>query len=245
MLMIAMSGESVSAQDHLKDSSVVVHLVYASYGFGMPGADLAERFGFSHQIGGGYQLKTKSGWNFSIEGNFLFRDVVKNPSNILSGILTHDGFLIDESGVFANIMLQERGFTALAKMGKLFPIIGPNPNSGLMLQLGGGMMQHKIKIEDPNNSAPQIKGGYAKGYDHLCSGPTLVQYIGYQHLDNKRRYNFYAGFEFLQAFTQSRRMYYFNEMKFANEKRIDLLSSIKIGWFLPINRKSSEKYYYF
>ncbi len=235
----------VKAQVSVKDSSLNISMIYASYGYGMPGGDMAERFGFSHQIGVGFMHKMQNGWSISFEGNFIFRDGVKNQADLLSGILTSDGFLINESGVFANVMLSERGFTLWAKVGKVLPVIGPNPNSGLLLQYGGGMMQHKIRIDVSNNSAPQLKGDYSKGYDHLCNGPAITQFIGYQHLGNNRKLNFFAGIEFVQALTFSRRAYYFNEMIVPDEKRIDLLSSIKIGWHLPLYKKTKQSYYYY
>lgn len=233
------------AQVNSKDTALTISMFYPTYGFSMPGGDMADRFGFSHQIGVGYMYKNITGWSFSVEGNFIFRDGVKNQASILSGITTSDGHIIDEGGVFANVMLMERGFSAWAKVGKLFPVFGPNLNSGILVQFGGGMLQHKIKIEDPNNSAPQIKGDYKKGYDHLCNGPAIMQFAGYQHLGNSHKVNFFAGLEFVQAYTLSRRSYYFNEMVRPDEKRIDLLSSVKIGWYLPLYKKTKQKFYYY
>lgn len=234
----------LKAQVNVKDSALNVSMIYPTYAFGMPGGDLKERFGFSHQIGAGYIFKARNGWSINVEGNFIFRDGVKNQASILSGISTSDGFIIDEGGVFANVMLLERGFTFWVKAGKLFPVAWSNPNSGILVQFGGGMLQHKIRIQDPNHSAPQLKGNYAKGYDHMCNGPALTQFIGYQNLSNNRKINFFAGVEFVQAYTQSRRAYYFNEMVHPDEKRIDLLSSIKIGWYLPLYKKTRQKYFY-
>ncbi len=233
------------AQVNVKDSALQVSIIYPTYAFSMPGGDMADRFGFSHQIGAGYMLKGKNGWSIAFEGNFIFRDGIKNAGSILSGIMTSDGFIIDGGGVFANVMLLERGFTLWAKVGKLFPVAGPNPNSGILLQLGGGMLQHKIRIEVPGNSAPQLKGDYKKGYDHLCSGPAVSQFIGYQYLGNTRKVNFFAGLEFTEAYTLSRRSYYFNDMMRPDEKRFDLLGSIKIGWYLPLYKKTSQKFYYY
>ena len=244
LLSFLLSG-TAKAQVSVKDSALNLSSIYATYGYGMPGGDLAERFGFSNQIGAGFMYELKNGWSFSFEGNYIFRDGVKNQADLLSGILTSDGFLIDESGVFANVMLTERGFTLWTKVGKLLPVIGPNPNSGLLLQFGAGMMQHKIRIDVPNNTAPQLKGDYSKGYDHLCNGPALSQFIGYQHLGNSRKLNFFAGLEFVQAFTFSRRAYYFNDMVRPEEKRIDLLSSIKVGWHLPLYKKTKQSFYYY
>jgi len=190
-------------------------------------------------------FKGSNRWSLAIECNFIFRDGVKNPGTYLSGIMTNDGFIIDESGVFANVMLLERGFDLWAKVGKLFPVAGSNPNSGILVQFGGGMLQHKIRIEIPTNSVPQLRDNYKKGYDHLCNGPALLQFIGYQHLGNARKINFFAGLEFTEAFTLSRRAYYFNDMKAPDEKRFDMLNSIKIGWYLPLYKKVGQKYYYY
>jgi hypothetical protein len=244
-LTLLLAPQTGKSQADVKDTAMSVSMFYPTYGFGMPGGDLAERFGFTNQLGAGYMYKGVSGWSISVEGNFIFRDGVKNQGSILSGITTSDGHIIDEGGFFANVMLLERGFAFWVKAGKLFPVTGPNPNSGLLVQIGAGMLQHKIKIEDPNNSAPQLRGDYKKGYDHLCNGPAISQFIGYQYLGNSRKINFFAGMEFVQAFTQSRRSYYFNEMVRPDEKRIDLLSSVKIGWYLPLYKKARQKYYYY
>lgn len=245
-LLVLLIPSVGTAQVNLKDSALGIHMFYPVYGYGMPGGDMAKRFGFSHQLGAGYMYKAENGWSIALESNLIFRDGVKNPGNVLSGITTSDGFVIDEGGVFANVMLLERGFTVWAKVGKLFPVaFGPNPNSGILVQLGGGMLQHKIRIEVPSNSAPQLNGDYKKGYDHLCNGPAISQFIGFQHLGNARKVNFFAGLEFVQAYTLSRRSYYFNEMVRPNEKRIDLLSSLKVGWYLPLYKKTRQKFYYY
>jgi hypothetical protein len=245
LLLLILGPFSLKAQVNVRDSALSMSMIYATYGFSKPGGDLADRYGYSHQIGGGYMFKWKSGWSISAEGNFIFRDGVKNQTEVLSGISTSDGFIIDEAGFFANVMLLERGYSLWAKAGKLVPFFGPNPNSGLLFQLGGGMLQHKIRIQDPNNSAPQLKGEYKKGYDKMCNGPAISEYIGYQFMGNQRTINFFAGIEFVQAFTSSRRAYYFNEMIRPDEKRIDLLPTLKVGWYLPLYKKSSQKFFYY
>ncbi len=245
IITLLLSAREVAAQVNVKDSALSISMFYPTYGFGAPAGDLAKRFGFSNQIGAGFMHKGANGWSITFEANYIFRDGIKNPGSILSGITTSDGFVIDESGVFANVMLLQRGFTAWAKVGKMIPIAGPNPNSGLLLQFGGGMMQHKIRIDIPTNSAPQLSGDYKKGYDHLCNGPAITQFIGYQYMGDSRKINCFAGLEFVQAYTQSRRTYYFNEMSRPDEKRIDLLSSLKIGWYLPLYKKTRQQFYYY
>jgi hypothetical protein len=211
----------------------------------MPAGDMADRFGYSHKIGAGYMFKGKNKWSLAVECNFIFRDGVKNAGSYLSGIMTSDGYIIDETGVFANVMLLERGYDIWVKAGKLIPVGKSNPNSGLLVQFGGGMLAHKIRIEIPTNSVPQLDGEYKKGYDHMCNGPALYQFLGYHFMSNSRKINFFAGLEFTEAFTQSRRAYYFNDMKVPDEKRFDVLNSIKVGWYLPLYKKVGQKYFYY
>jgi len=45
--------------------------------------------------------------------------------------------------------------------------------------------------------------------------------------------NFYVGFEFNQAFTQSRRSFDYDRMAVDTLKRVDLLSGVRVGWILP------------
>lgn len=233
------------AKAQVKDSATKMQIIYPTYAFSMPGGDMAKRFGFSHSIGAGYTYKRADGWCFTVEGNFIFRDGIKNSRSYMSGILTSDGFIIDESGVFANVTLVERGFTLWLKGGKLIPLKRPNPNSGILLQFGAGMLQHKIRIDVQGNSVPQLTNEYKKGYDHLCNGPAISQFVGYQYFGNVKKLRFFAGLEFVQSFTQSRRFYYFNDMQYANEKRIDLLNSIKVGWYIPFYDKAKKRFYYY
>lgn len=235
----------LAAQVSKGDSLKGLHLLYPTYQLSLPAADMADRFGLSHAIGAGYSYSTLKNWMFGVEGNFIFRDGVKNPGSYLSGITTSDGFVIDQSGTFANVMLLERGFTLWAKAGKVFPFSVKNQRTGIIVQLGAGMLQHKIRIEVQGNSAPQLSAAYKRGYDHLCNGPALSQFVGYQYLAKGNKIHFFAGFEFVQAFTQSWRTYYFNEMQYANEKRFDMLNSVKIGWYIPLYGKTRSQYFYY
>lgn len=247
LVAILISFNSYSQRgSHVKliDTSMNINVLSVHYGFGFPSGDLSERFGPSHQIGGSFLFKSATGWNLELEGNFIFKDKINNPDSILSGISTPDG-VIDMLGTLSNIMLTERGFTAFVKAGKLVPIPKINPNSGIMFQIGAGFMQHKIRIDVPNNNVPQLDGDYKKGYDHLCNGPAVVEYVGLHYQGNNQRINFKIGIESVQAYTQNRRVYYFNDMKYADEKRFDMLTSIKVGWMLPFYPKTKTEYYYY
>ncbi|MFH0865955.1 MAG: hypothetical protein V1904_07155 [Bacteroidota bacterium] len=238
--LIAVQGFS---QANIKDSVISTSLVQATYSFQFPGGDLSKKFVSNHAIGAGYLYKTRKNWIFGADGFFMFRDTVKE-TGILDSITTSDGNIIDGNGIFAEVHLYERGFHMGFKAGKLFPVWGPNKNSGIILLGGMGLLQHKIRIENRDNTASQITGDYKKGYDRLTNGLALSQFIGYMYLGNSKLVSFYAGIEIIEAFTQNRRSYNFDLMGPDNTNRLDLLYSIKVGWIIPLYKRSPDAFYY-
>ena len=131
------------------------------------------------------------------------------------------------------------------KAGKLIPVAGPNKNSGIIFNVGAGLLQHHIRIENKDNNTPPVLGDYKKGYDKLTNGLSAREFIGYQFLDNKGLINFYVGFEFYQAWTMCRRDYNFDTMQRDDTKRNDYLMGIRAGWILPVYKKAPNSYYYY
>jgi hypothetical protein len=240
LTMVALPGYS---QVSIKDSSIFTSVFYAAYSFQFPGGDLSKRFGFNSSIGGGMMFKTKSNWLFGAEGNFLFGGVVKNADSLLRNISTPDGFIIDANGYYADVIYYERGYSVYGKFGKLFPVFGSNPNSGLTLMAGAGYLQNKIRIHNPNNTAPQIYGDYKKGYDHLNSGFAVNGSIGYTFISDNRLLNFYGGFEFIQSWTQSRREYDFELRKKDATSYSSQFYGIKLVWMIPLYKRTPKSYY--
>jgi hypothetical protein len=175
----------------------------------------------------------------------LFGGNIKDSTSILNGLKTESGQIINSFGEYGTILLSERGFYAGAKFGKILPLFGPNPNSGIVVNLGVGLLQHQIRIENKDNNTPPVLGDYKKGYDRLTNGLSLRQFIGYQHLDNKNIFNFYIGIEAYQAFTQSRRDFDFDTMQRDDTKRKDFLFGLRAGWILPIYKRNPQEYYYY
>jgi len=108
---------------------------------------------------------------------FIFGSTIKYDS-LFHLIKTSGDYIIDGDGMYADVRTYQRGYTLMGKAGKIFSIFNDNPNSGLLVMIGGGFMQHKIRIENPGNTVPQLKGDYKKGYDKLTNGPALSQFIG-------------------------------------------------------------------
>ncbi|GAB4285134.1 MAG: hypothetical protein Kow0068_10390 [Marinilabiliales bacterium] len=227
------------------DTASIIPVFSVSYSFQMPGGDLADRYGNNSNIGGSFQIKAKKNL-FIIEGNFLFGNQLKDEAqNIFQNIETSDGYIIDRQGEYANVILSERGFFIGGRAGRIIPVFKNNTNSGFMFNIGAGLLQHKIRIENDGNRAPQILNDYKKGYDRLTNGFTISEFVGYFHLDKNHITNFYGGIELYQAWTKCRRDFNFDTMEKDDKERLDLLFGIKIGWMIPVYKRMSDGHYYY
>jgi hypothetical protein len=232
------------AQIMPKDSAIAIPLIIGSYAYQFPEGHLKQRFGSNSAIGGMFLYKTKKNWVFGLDGSFLFSQNVKEV-NLFRNIATSEGMVIQFNGMLAEMRFFQRGILSGFKAGKIFPAFGPNLNSGIMVLGGGGFLQHKIRIENPGNQTPQIHGDYKKGYDRLTNGFAASGFLGYMYLSNNRLYNFFAGIEFVHAWTQSRRDIDFDTMKKDETKRRDMLYGAKVGWIIPIYKKMPQRFYYY
>lgn len=235
-------GQRPGANPLNKGNAVLVKLSYAAH---MPGGDLETRFGNNFSFGAGADLITAKGnWLFGFDYAYLFGGNVKEDA--LASLRTPEGAIIGNNRGYADITLRERGFYAGAHIGKLIGIGLPNPRSGIRVTVGAGLLQHKIRIQDdPASRVPQLDENYKKGYDRLSNGLAFTEFIGYQVMSMDKRVNFYAGFEFTQGFTLSRRDFNFDTRAKDETERTDLLFGIRVGWIIPIyfGREAGEVYY--
>lgn len=243
LIFLSMFANVAFSQQNIVDSTVSTTMVYATYSFQFPGGGLSKLFGSNSSIGGGFMIKTKSNWLIGLEGNYLFGGNVKNISVLLSNLETKDGNIIDPNGLYAEVYFYERGYNFLGKFGKVIPVLGPNPNSGLMVMAGGGYMLDKIRIHTSGNDIPALLGDYVKGYDRLNSGWVVTGSLGYLFLGNTRLLNFYAGFEFIQAWTKSQRDFDFNTGLRDNTRYNSQFYGIKVCWFIPFYKRVPNAYY--
>jgi hypothetical protein len=231
------------SQVNIKDSSIVIPMIYATYAYQLPGGDLAKRFGGNSSIGGGFMLKTRSNWLFAAEGNYIFGGTVKNGDSLLTKIATPNGYVINANGYFSEIGFAETGYNITGKFGKLFPVLSPNPNSGPVIMIGGGYLKDKIKIHDGDNTAPQLYGDYKKGYDRLNTGLVLSATIGYLLMSDSRLINFYIGLEFMQSWTKYRRARNFDTGKQDNSSLSSQFYGVKVKWMIPLYKRKPKDYY--
>ena len=240
-----LSSASVQAQKTI-DSAITFPMFSGSFMVQFPGGDMAKRFGVNTNVGGSFMLKLKNNIILDVNANYIFGTQLKgDATHLFDSIATSDGNLINENGEFAKIRTYERGYFIGIRAGMILPFLRPNPNSGPMFMLGGGILQHKIRIENDGNNTPQIYRDYKKGYDKMSIGFSTTEFLGYVYFSKNQLLNFYAGFEFYQGYTKSGRSYDYALMKKDTDQRLDLLYSFKVGWIVPIYKRVPDKYYYY
>lgn len=242
-LTLTLSSFGVLGQNQVRDSALFDPHVSISYSYQIPGGDMANRFGNNHNIGLGFHIKSKTNWYYGIQGTYLTGNRVLREEGFLSNLIVDDGYILDNQGQLAKISIQQRGFSVTADGGYLFPVLGPNKNSGILLYGGIGLLQHKIRIEHQEHEIAQLEGDYLKGYDRLTNGLMLHQFAGYYYMSNYKLVNFYLGVEAWQGFTQSRRDFNYDTQVKDDTKRTDVLVGIRAGWVLHLYRRMSTDYY--
>jgi hypothetical protein len=243
-LILLFSLKSFS-QGSFKDTTVSIPMIYGFYGYQWPGGDMKERFGSNSTIGPGFMWKTAGNWIWGAEYDFLFGQNVNNGNDLLKGLINSSGDIINADGVPSTVTLYERGHIVGVKFGKLFPVLSPNPNSGIFVTVSPAYISHKIRIEVLDESAPQLKGDYKLGYDRFCTGFALSESVGYMFFGNARLFNFYVAFEIYEAWTSNYRQYNFDQQAPADEKRFDVLYGPKVGWIIPLRKRMPKEYYFY
>lgn len=230
------------AQMYVKDSVISIPVISVNYSPHLPGGDLKDRVGFHNSIGVYAEYKTKKNWLYGIEGNFIFGSTVKD-TNFLDAYKTERGEIISPNGGYATVFLLHRGWSINATVGKLLPIIGPNPNSGLLLKAGLGAMFHKIRVETQEDFVPFLQGDYLKGLDHFTLGVNLKTFMGYMHMSNEGFLRFYAGAEVITGFTRGMRDYLYDTRMPDQRERLDIMFGLRIGYIIPVYERTSNEYY--
>lgn len=244
MVIVVCLASHTSKGQSIKDSSFQVPIVGVHFCGDLPQGDLAKRFGPNLSGGLSFLFKTKKNILFGAEGSYFFGRNVKE--NVISQMLTSEGYVIDNEGYPGDLRLTERGWNIYLVAGKIFSKIGGhNPNCGLMIWGGIGYMQHKIKLYDANQKIAAVKGDLKKGYDRLSGGPALTQFIGYSYLSNRKFVNFYFGIELFEGFTKSFRLYNYDTGLKDTKQRFDMQVGARVGWLLPIYKRVPKEFYYY
>ena len=231
------------AQQTLRDTIITVVPITLSYAYQLPQGDMALRYGANSNLGMSAGVKFRNNYYLGAEGSFIFGNRI-NDNSMLNQLITDNGTIVDQDGEPATVLLYQRGYTLMLTAGKVMPIVGPNPNSGILLKIGGGYMRHKLRIETQNNVVPALEGEYVKGYDRLTAGPAGMFFAGYQHFGNNRLINFMFGFELNLGLTRNLRPYNFDTGRTDDGQRVDGLNGFRFGWTLPLHKNADDRIYY-
>jgi hypothetical protein len=231
------------AQNQVQDSSLFTPHVDIHFGYHGAGGDLADRFRDNLALGIGFHIKSKTNWYYGVKGTYIFGNRVLEPG-LMQNLFTDQGEILDDQGVPSIVSAQERGYHLSLNGGRLFPIIGKNKNSGLLIYGGIGFLQHKIRLEHQESTIAQLEGEYLKGYDRLTNGFAANQFLGYFNMSNSRVVNFYIGLEAIEGWTEGRRAINFDTGTIDNEPRFDMLLGLRFGWVLHLYERAANEFYF-
>ena len=245
VLTFVLFSSNINAQRNASDTIIATPWISVSYGGNWTAGDLNNRYGYLNHLGLYTGYKTNKNWIFGIEGNFMFGDKI-NASGLFDNLVDEKGKITDVNGDIADVVVLSRGMNINADIGKIFPVLSPNKNSGIYAKIGVGFLAHKMRIETRDHVVPQIELDYRKGYDRLATGINIHQFLGYAFMANRGAFNFYGGFYAQQGFTKNRRNVFFDQpnIPVSQELRMDMQYGFKIAWLIPVYKRMPKSYYY-
>lgn len=243
--LLLLAGVHSFGQGEIKDSTLLITQISAFGSHYLTAGDFSDKYLSPTIIGASVHIKNRKNWIFGVDGGYVFRDGIKDAQQYLSNMRTSTGQIIAQNGDFAPILSNLRGFVINAHIGKVFSVIGPNPNSGILVRAGVGFLQHKINFEARTQDVPQVEDEMRKYYDQLTNGISFNQFIGYQHLSNSRLTNFYVGIEGFQALTRNRRDFNIDLGGPDDHQNLDMLFGLKVGWIVLIYKRKPDEFYFY
>jgi len=208
-----------------------------------PAGDLSQRYGYLNQLGLTAGYKDKSNFVYGLEGNFYFGNQVKNDS-IFNFMTDNLGNISEAEGEFGIIEILSRGFNAHAHIGKIFPVLGSNPNSGLYVSLGAGYNLLKYRIQTTYDFIPLAEADNRKLYDRQTVGFSLHQFIGYSLINATRPIHFYIGVYANQSFARYSRSWLYDQGPTPTKLLNDFQFGLRAGWYIPIYKRKAKKLYF-
>ncbi len=242
-MLLLCSYQTAFSQKSIRDSSIALTMISPQFKAQLPGAELADRFGWSSSIGAQWTYKTKSNFLIGAEANFIFGNKVKKDS-MLNYLLNSNGNIVDVNGFAGDVVMDQRAFDVQLSLSKYVLEVGPNPNCGFYAGLGLGYFQHKIRIRDLADKVPLLQGDYVKGYDRLTGGLAISERFGYRYFSNNKRVNFYLELEAMQGLTRGLRSYQFDLRSSYTSAHFDALYSLKIGWTFALYKRPGNNFYF-
>lgn len=196
--------------------------------------------------------KTETNWTFAFDANIWFgNDNLQHRVDRMGSVYSRDSLVIGTNGTDANVTCYNRHLAFQGSVGKIIPLQpAQNPNSGILLKVGGGYQRGQTIFFLNDVDAPQVAADYALLYDHQRHGLMLTEAIGYWFMSNHANLiNFSVAFEVSQLWSTSTRDYIIDNYAGLhgpdNSRYFDLLYSLKFTWMFPLKGKTARDYYYY
>ena len=247
IICLTLSYSGTYSQRNMSDSTIGTPLLGIQYGLSWTGGDLAERYGLFNNVGFASGYKFSNNFYLGVEGDFMFgRDIRMDVNEIFGHLADSKGNITDINGDIGTVLLFSRGFHVNIEVGKVFSRLGHNENSGLFVKVGGGYLNHRMRIETNDHVIPSLELDYKRGYDRLTTGFNLSQFVGYLFMANNNFLNFYAGFFIQEGFTQNKRTVFYDQpdTPVPSDTRLDILYGVKLGWLIPVYKRRPKDFYY-
>ncbi len=247
-ILLAFTPFIIKAQYNIKSDTISTFMFQVTYAYQFPGQDTKTLYNNNNSIGGSIYYKTEGNWLFAFNGNFISGNSVKvTREEVFGDILDNNGEIITGDGIFGSYALFERGAHFQVKVGKIFPVLSPNPNCGFFVQGGVGYLWNRLRTEFGSYASPPpaLAGDYPYGYDRMRGGFAWSGEIGYLFLSNSRVLNFSLSLEFTQAYTKSLRQWDFNLMEKDTNSYIDQYVGIRAAIYIPTYKRKPADYYYY
>jgi len=220
-------------------------LIEFKFGFQAPLADMETRFGGSNVIGFGLQnANLHSTFLYGIDGFFIFGNTVKE--DVLQNLRSFDGNIVGIDGHPADVNLKERGFYFGLNAGKIFKITKEKNNlTGIRTQIGVGLLQHKIRVQENSNTIVALNKEYLNEFDRLSNGPSIHLAAGFQYDNPKNNFHFNIMGNLIGATTKSRRDYDHVTGGYIDTKRTDIQAGLSLSYIVSISRsEKADNIYY-
>ena len=222
-----------------------VKLLDFKYGLQVPAGDLEKRFGGSNSLGIGLEVASLKSKIFTgISGHYFFGNTVKE--DVLTNIRAEDGNIIGIDQQLGDVHLKMRGFYTGAHIGKVFST-GKHEFTltGIRAQVGVGLLQHKIRVQDNFKTIVPLNKKYLPGYDRLTNGAALQLGLGYQYDDPINNWHVKIMSEMVMAQTKSRRDFDYATGGPLTGNRTDIMFGLQLSYIVTISRKSEEEFIYY
>src|SRR6187431_1786521 len=207
-----------------------IRVLEFKYGFHMPSGDMSDRFGAVSDLGLSFENTIlKSKLFFGLDGMFFFGNNVRE--DVLASLRAYDGNIIGVDGRAGDVNLKARGYYIGVNAGKIFSTSEhKNKLTGIRAQIGAGLLQHKIRVQDNGKSIVALQKEYLHGYDRLSNGPAVHVGLGYQYQSPTNNFHFHIMGDFYGASTQSRRDIDFPTGEYLSKKRTDIFAGFSVAY---------------